>query len=72
MTDETSSAATSKPTFETPTPVAPVVAATTGGYEYYEEEHFDSEFDSDEEFGSRKKKKKGKQPKVNFLINLLF
>jgi len=42
-------------------------STTTGGggggnssiYEYYDDMAFDSEFDSDEEFGSRKKKKKG-------------
>ena len=44
--------------------------ATTGvaGYDYYEEDVFESEFDSEEEFGSRKKKKKPKAQKVCFFF----
>lgn len=38
---------------------------TTSVYEdFYEEEPFDSEFDSDEEFGSRRKKRKSAKMKV--------
>lgn len=39
------------------TSVSIPAASTSSTYEYYEEETFDSEFDSDEEFGKRKKKK---------------
>ena len=42
-----------------------LAVASAATYEYFDEETFDSEFDSDEEFGKRKRKK-AKLMKVSF------